>query len=130
MKKVLVITVIVLMFSLSACFIFGPSLPAEMQGSWSRSTSYYSQTFTFTAAHMYYEDYASNTGGSASWDEAILEVNTDDCYFVTNYDCWSWHISGSTLYLKKEAYAETPDPALPDSWWSDTSVSKYTLTKD
>jgi len=79
---------------------------------------------------MYYSDYASNTGGSATWDEEIIDVNSDENYFVTAYDCWSWHISGSTLYLIKEAYSETPDPDLPDSWWSDTSVSKYTLTKD
>ena len=32
--------------------------------------------------------------------------------------------------IEKEEYPETPDPGLPDAWWSDTSVSKYTLTKD
>jgi hypothetical protein len=131
MKKFLVTVAVLLILVLSGCALLGIGLPAELLGSWSYSTSYgYEQTFTFTSDYMYYEDYASNTGGSSSWNDEIISVNTAGEYFVTKYDCWSWHVSGSTLYLKKEAYSETPDPDLPDSWWSDTSVSKYTLTKD
>jgi hypothetical protein len=130
MKMNVIIAVILLMFTLAGCNLLGPGLPSELLGSWSYSSSYYTQTFTFEAMHMYYEDYASNTGGSSSWDEEIIDVNTDEEYFVTNYDCWSYHVSGSTLYLKKEAYSETPASDLPDSWWSDTNVSKYTLSKD
>ena len=130
MKKILVIAGVLLIFTFSGCDIFSPALPAELLGSWSYNNGYYEQTFTFAARHMYYEDYASNTGGSSSWDEDIIDVNKDEEYFVTSYDCWSWHVSGSTLYLKKEAYSETPDPDLPDSWWSDINVSKYTLSRD
>ena len=130
MKKFMVIAALLIILAFSGCFILGPSLPFELIGSWSSSSSYYTRTFTFTVNHMYYEDYASNTGGSSSWDEAITEVNTASGYFLTKYDCWSWYVSGSTLYLVKEANSEAPDPDLPDSWWSDTSVSKYTLTRD
>jgi hypothetical protein len=131
MKKFLATAAFLLILALSGCALIGIGLPAELKGSWSDSTSYgYTKTFTFTSDRMYYEDYASNTGGSSSWNEEIISVNTTEEFFVTKYDCWSWHISGSTLYLKKEAYSETPDPNLPDSWWSDTSIGKHTLTKD
>ena len=128
MKKILVAAGVLLLFSLYGCSLLDPSLPSELKGSWSYDNGYYRRTFTFEARHMYYSDYASNTGGSSSWDEEIVDVNTDECYFVTSYDCWSWHITGSTLYLIKESYSKTPD--LPDSWWLDTSIAKYTLTKD
>jgi len=130
MKKNGVLAGVFLMFTLSGCVILSPGLPSELIGSWTYSNSYYTQTYTFEARKMYYEDYASNTGGSSSWEDEIIDVNTDEEYFVTKYDCWSWHVSGSTLYLKKEAYSETPASDLPDLWWSDTSVSKDTLSKN
>lgn len=130
MKKALVAAGILLVLALSGCNPFGSRLPSELLGSWSYDNGYYSQTFTFEARHMYYQDYATNTGAGASWDEEIVGVNADANYFITSYDCWSWYVSGSTLYLVKEAYSDSPDPALPASWWSDVDVSKYTLSKD
>ncbi|HAK45202.1 MAG TPA: hypothetical protein DCO79_04695 [Spirochaeta sp.] len=130
MKRFFLVTGILLIFILTGCALLGSFLPSELLGSWSSDNGYYSRTFTFTVNHMYYEDYADNTGGSAEWDNAIIDVNTEENYFVTSYDCWSWHVSGSTLYLYKEAYAGIPDPSLPDTWWTDNSVGKYTLTKD
>ncbi len=122
-----------LLLSLSGCegfSLFGPRLPAELQGSWSYSSSYYRQTFTFTATEISYSDYASNTGGSSSWEYEVIDVNAAENWFQADDDrYWIWHISGSKLYLDRLDRNVEPS-SIASSWWSDTSYTKHYLSKD
>lgn len=116
--------------ALSGCGLLGPGLAPELIGEWSASSTYYTQTFTFTSSTISYEDYATNTGGSSSWDRKIVEANNAEQWFLDDYDYyWIWHISGSTLYLKKLDSGVSPDD-VPSDWWSDSGYGKYYLTKD
>ena len=125
MKRNVFIAFMLLLFLLPNCKnVIGPSLPDELKGTWRDDWGYYYLEYEFTKNHVYYHDYASNTGGSASWDCDVDEVLTDDS-FIACSDNYYFHVSGNTLYLKKESSSLS----LSSNWWSDNNVSKQVLTK-
>ena len=111
-------------FFFTSCENIGVSLPDDIQGEWTKSSSDYYLTFTFSKNHVYYHDYASNTGAGVDWDNEVNEVFDDESFKAGSY-YYYYHISGSTLYLLKDSSPRT----LSANWWEDTSIACYRLTK-
>jgi hypothetical protein len=118
--------------SMASCALFGPGVPSELSGTWSSSAGDYYTSYRFTSNHLYYHGESLAFPGEfiSDWDSTIVQVwqsksmlKTDDpMYFV-------WHISGSTIYLYKTNPGD-PEPTLPDSWWTNGSIGKYTLSRE
>jgi hypothetical protein len=125
-------SLVFLCVSLVSCALFGPGMPSELIGTWSDSSGGYYTSYRFTSNHLYYHGESLAFPGEfiSDWDSAIVQVwqsesmlkTEDPMYFV-------WHISGTTLYLYK-TNPDDPEPTLPDSWWTNGTIGKYTLTRE
>ena len=111
--------------------LFGPSMPRELLGTWSRTTSFgYVEEFTFAASEVSYNGYSLDYPGEfdASWSGDLKEVYAEDEILRTDNDMYlAYHIVGDILYLyKTNPGSDYPD--LPPSWWS--TMTDYTLYRD
>ena len=69
---------------------------------------------------------ADDTSGYTS---EIVEVYSDRKMLKTEEPMYfAWQVEGSTLYLHKTNPSD-PEPALPASWWQDSTVAKFALTR-
>jgi hypothetical protein len=113
--------------------LFGPPVPAELRGTWidenNMSTDFwYVESFTFKTGSITYQFLDSD--GTSGYTSDIVQVFTDRNMIKTEEPMYfSWHIDGSTLYLHKTNPGD-PEPDLPDSWWTNSGIGKYTLTRE
>jgi hypothetical protein len=99
------------------------SLPSELFGSWSKTSSHYVDTFTFTATTVKYYGYSEYHGG---WDGEVAEVwLSENIFRMTDNMYFGWHIEGTTLYLHK-TNPDATKPILTGEWWNTAS---YVLHK-
>jgi len=126
MKLKIIIISILSVLLLSNCEKMNTSsLPDEIIGEWTQSSSLYTLTFEFTKKHVYYHDYASNTGVGYDWDDDVSEVFDDESFKAGSY-YYYFHVSGNMLYLIKDKTQKT----LGNNWWDDENVVVgYRLTK-
>lgn len=113
-----------------SCENFFISMPSELIGTWRTGSDYVNQ-FKFTRTMLYYESWSATYPGQfeSSYECELEDVLEDENMIYT--DChiyYAYHISGSTLYLYKTNY-DDPKPELPDSWWTDGDIAKYTLSR-
>jgi len=117
---------IILLFS--NCGKIGNNLPDDIQGEWSKSSTYYYLTFEFTKNHVYYHDYASNTGASTDWDNDVSEIFDEESFKAGSY-YYYYHVSGNTLHLLKDRTPLTLDA----NWWESeghNGYGGYVLSRD
>ena len=122
--KTSIITVLAIILLSNCAEIGGPSLPDEIIGKWGESSSVYELTFEFTKNHVYYEDYASNTGASTNWDNDVDEIIDENSFKAGSY-YYYYHVSGNSLNLIKDRDPQT----LGSEWWNDDTLGQYRLSK-
>jgi len=109
----------------------GIALPSELYGSWSKTSSHYVETYTFTATTVKYYGYSQlYSEYKGGWDGEVAEIWLSDKMFrMTDNMYFAWHIEGSTLYLYKTNPGATK-PILSGDWWiSNWSYILYKTTK-
>ena len=107
------------LFLLSSCEngIIESSLPDEIQGTWKNEWLEYYEEYRFTKDHIYWHDYASNTGEGDTWDYSVDEIISDECFTGNSY-YYYYHVDGTKLHLKKSSSSLD----LGVEWWLDDSI--------
>jgi hypothetical protein len=121
MRKCGVALAIVICALMISCGLFGPTVPAELSGTWSKTNSSgYVEEFTFSMSTIAYRGYSQAYPGQfdASYDAKIVEIFEGEGMLRTEDDMYfAWHIEGDILYLfKTNPYSEKP--VLGASWWT------------
>ena len=126
MKNNLLIALVISFFLLSNCDkgIIGPSLPDEVQGTWKNEWGEYYEQYRFTNNHIYWHEYASNTGDGDTWDYPVDEIISDECFTGNSY-YYYYHIEGTTMHLKKNGSSLD----LGVNWWLDDDIVVATFIK-
>lgn len=126
MKKWAVLIMVACLLPLLSCSLFGPSVPSELSGTWSNtSSSGYVEEFTFRFSKIQYRGWSESYPGEfdAEYDAKIVEIFAGEDMLRTEDDMFfAWRIDGITLYLFKTNPYSTK-PVLAASWW--TSGSGY-----
>lgn len=129
----LVVIPVLALTGLSSCLLFGAPIPSELKGSWIDENHmdtpfWYVETFTFKTGSVTYQ--FTDSDGTTGYTSDIVKVYTDRDMLKTEEPMYfSWHIDGSTLYLNK-TNPEDPEPDLPDFWWEDAGIAKFTLIRE
>lgn len=119
-KFAVIAFVVALALCAVSCSLFGPSLPAEIQGEW--YTGYLSGAKTVIslgASTVRYRVYDSYGSLGTDWDREIVEVDASAGWFLDDYEYyWMFHLEGSTLHLDKLDLNQKPSSVQSD-WWAD-----------
>ena len=128
---ILILWLFILFISQSCIFNIGTSMPEEILGVWETSGDYVNQ-FTFTRNNLAVAGWSKDWPGEFDYDynTDLSEVFESDNMIYTDIDIyWTYHLSSSTSMYLHKTNPGNEKPDLPSSWWTDSSIGKYTLYK-